>query len=212
MIRTLLLPNVSLWGCLWQSTLFAILGLAGSFLLRRRPARAHQVLLLAVMAAVLVPVLSGVVRHFNLGIFARQVTVPELDGPHESVAMEAGAFVATSATIGPRGFGSAPRCLANDRPVDLGGGNICPVRATALCVHRWSLSLPPRPASEQWSGRTSDESRQSKAGGQQGPANTDRHGRSESRDLVLGSATRPVVARRCEWFRGRNRLEGRDIP
>jgi beta-lactamase regulating signal transducer with metallopeptidase domain/Leucine-rich repeat (LRR) protein len=55
------------------------------------------VLLLAVIAAVLVPALSGVVRHFHLGLFTQQV-MPELDGPHTSAAWEAGAFVATPAT------------------------------------------------------------------------------------------------------------------
>jgi len=119
MIRTLLLPNVSLWGCLWQSTLFAVLGLGGSFLLRRRPARAHQVLLLAMIGAVLVPALSGVVRHFHLGLLARQVTVPEFEGRQESRAIEAGAFVATSAAEVPP-VPRAPSPAA--RPEDAGPG------------------------------------------------------------------------------------------
>ncbi len=98
MIGTPLLPNVSLWGCLWQSTLFAVLGLAGSFLLRRRPARAHQVLLLAMVAAVLVPALSGVVRHFHLGLFLQRATIPERAELQPPGAIETIAFMATSAT------------------------------------------------------------------------------------------------------------------
>ena len=69
MIRELFLRDLSLWGVIWQSALFAVIGLVGSFLLRRRPARASQVLFLAMIAAVLVPTMSVLVRHFQLGVF-----------------------------------------------------------------------------------------------------------------------------------------------
>jgi beta-lactamase regulating signal transducer with metallopeptidase domain len=72
MIRELFLRDLSLWSCVWQSTLFAVFGLAGSFLLRRRPARASQVLFLAIIAAVLLPTLSVLVRHYGLGLFAEE--------------------------------------------------------------------------------------------------------------------------------------------
>jgi len=80
MIRELFLEDISLWGCVWQSTLFAVIGLAGSFLLRRRPARASQVLFLAMIAAVLVPTMSILVKHFELGMFeAEPITLePEV--------------------------------------------------------------------------------------------------------------------------------------
>ena len=79
MIRALFLEDLSLWGCVWQSTLFAVIGLAGSFLLRRRPARASQVLFLAMIAAVLVPTMSVLVRHFELGVFTAEPIARQLE-------------------------------------------------------------------------------------------------------------------------------------
>ena len=75
MILELFLEDLSLWSCVWQSTLFAVIGLATSFLLRRRPARASQVLFLAIIAAVLLPTMSVLVRHFGLGLFAEEPIV-----------------------------------------------------------------------------------------------------------------------------------------
>jgi beta-lactamase regulating signal transducer with metallopeptidase domain len=86
MMQELFLEELSLWGCVWQSTLFAVIGLAGSFLLRRRPARASQLLFLAVIAAVFVPAMSVLVRHFELGLFTEEpVGVPpfEMEIPPE---------------------------------------------------------------------------------------------------------------------------------
>ncbi len=62
-----LLQDLSLWGCLWQSTTFIALGLVAGFLLRRRPSRAHQVLLFAMVAAAIVP-LMGVLRGRPSGV------------------------------------------------------------------------------------------------------------------------------------------------
>lgn len=59
-----------LWMCVWQSTIFLVAGLLGSFLLRRRSARAHQVVLLAMIAAVIVPVAGALVKRYELGVFA----------------------------------------------------------------------------------------------------------------------------------------------
>jgi bla regulator protein BlaR1 len=61
--------------CLWQSTIFIAAGLIGSFILRHRSARAHQVLLLAMIAAVVVPVFSILVKHYELGLFAAEPIV-----------------------------------------------------------------------------------------------------------------------------------------
>ena len=72
MILELFLEDMSLWTVAWQSTLFAVIGLAGSFLLKRRPARASQVLFLAIIAAVLLPVMSVLVRHYELGLFTEK--------------------------------------------------------------------------------------------------------------------------------------------
>jgi len=60
---------------IWQSTFFIIAGLIGSFILRRRSARAHQVLLLSVIAAVTVPGMSELVRHLELGLLTVKPTV-----------------------------------------------------------------------------------------------------------------------------------------
>lgn len=71
-----LLNGLSLWGCLWQSTMFIVLGLVASRCLRRRPSRAYQVLLCTMMAAVVVPFMSTVVKHFDLGVFTARSAEP----------------------------------------------------------------------------------------------------------------------------------------
>ena len=72
MMREIFFEDMSLWICVWQSTLFAILGLAGSFLLRHRPARASQMLFLSMIAAVFLPAMSILVKHFDLGMFTKE--------------------------------------------------------------------------------------------------------------------------------------------
>ena len=91
MIRELFLENLSLWSCVWQSTLFAVIGLVGSFLLRRRPARACQVLILAMLAAVLVPTMSVLVKHFELGMFEAEPIARQLETRDMSIATLYGA-------------------------------------------------------------------------------------------------------------------------
>lgn len=86
MIAELLSENQFVWTCLWQSTACAAAGIIGSFILRHRPARAHQLLLLAIIAAVGVPAMSVLVKHLDLGLFSaepaavrseREVALPE---------------------------------------------------------------------------------------------------------------------------------------
>jgi len=61
----------SLWGLLFaQGTACIGAGLAVSHLLRRHPARAHQILLLALAASLLMPASYLLVRHFELGVLA----------------------------------------------------------------------------------------------------------------------------------------------
>ncbi len=69
--------NTFLWSCVWQGMVCVGVGLVGSFILRRRPARAHQMLLLAMIAAVIVPVMSAVVKHFEWGMFVAEPVVSE---------------------------------------------------------------------------------------------------------------------------------------
>jgi len=88
MIRELFLEDLSLWSCLWQSTLFAVIGLLGSFLLRRRPARASQMLFLAMVAAVIVPTMSVLVKHFELGMFTSGPIVLKPEVLNEATATD----------------------------------------------------------------------------------------------------------------------------
>jgi beta-lactamase regulating signal transducer with metallopeptidase domain len=74
-----------LWSCLWQSTIFLAAGMLGSFILWRRSARAHRVLLLAMMAAVIVPGASILVKHYELGMFVAKPAV--IQPPVESHAV-----------------------------------------------------------------------------------------------------------------------------
>ncbi len=69
MIRELFLSDFPLSSCVWQSTIFLVVGLVSSFILRHRSARAHQVLFLAMIAAVIVPIMSILVKHYELGLF-----------------------------------------------------------------------------------------------------------------------------------------------
>jgi ankyrin repeat protein len=87
MMRELFLRDLSLWTCLWQSSVFAGLGLIAGWLLRRRPARAYQVLLLAMTTAVVVPLLSAVVKHLDLGAFVAKPTELSYVLPDMPVAM-----------------------------------------------------------------------------------------------------------------------------
>ena len=62
--------NAFFWSYLWQSTAFITAGLAISFAFRRRPCRAHHILLLSIIAAVIVPIGTASVKHFGMGLFA----------------------------------------------------------------------------------------------------------------------------------------------
>lgn len=66
-----IIPGNSLGALLLaQGTACVAAGLAVSYLLRRHPARAHQILLLALAASVLMPASYLLVRHFELGVLA----------------------------------------------------------------------------------------------------------------------------------------------
>ncbi|MBN2589165.1 MAG: hypothetical protein JXA96_04845 [Sedimentisphaerales bacterium] len=61
--------NSLLLTVIWQSTLFLIIGIAISIILRNHSARAHRILLLSIIASVFVPAMTILVKHFDLGIF-----------------------------------------------------------------------------------------------------------------------------------------------
>ena len=75
MISEVLVQHPWLWTLAWQSTICLAAGLAGSILLRRRPARAHQLLLLSLIAAILIPALSHAVKQNQWGLFVAERTV-----------------------------------------------------------------------------------------------------------------------------------------
>ncbi len=66
-----------LWALAWQSTICLAAGLAGSYLYQRRPARAHRILLLGLMAAAIIPVMSQVVRQKQWGLFVAERAVSQ---------------------------------------------------------------------------------------------------------------------------------------
>jgi hypothetical protein len=78
------IENTFLWSYLWQSTAFVTAGLAISFAFRRRPCRAHHVLFLSIIAAVIVPIGTASVKHFGLGLFAGEPV--KIHRPVEPVA------------------------------------------------------------------------------------------------------------------------------
>jgi hypothetical protein len=70
-----LLSGPWLWTCTWQSTVLIVLGLIGSYILKHRSSRAHQVVLLSTAAAVIVPAASMFIKHYELGVFTIEPTV-----------------------------------------------------------------------------------------------------------------------------------------
>ncbi|HUG67242.1 MAG TPA: M56 family metallopeptidase [Pirellulaceae bacterium] len=74
-----------LWDFLWQSTLWLSIGLMCSVIWRSRPARAHWVLCLVMLAAVMTPILSVAARQSEWGLFA----TPRLGSGREQFGWEA---------------------------------------------------------------------------------------------------------------------------
>ncbi|MBM3838211.1 MAG: hypothetical protein FJ398_09630 [Verrucomicrobia bacterium] len=99
-----------LWDCFWQSSVCLLLGLLGGLCWARRPARAHRVLLLALGAALLAPLLSLAVRHYGWGMLPPRVsavghnsvgptpTAPALPSPQSAAAESAQAAETSVAT------------------------------------------------------------------------------------------------------------------
>lgn len=97
MIRELFFGDSLLWSCVWQSTIFFVVGLVGSFILRHRSSRAHQVLLLSMMAAVIVPITSILVKHYELGVFVDEPVVIQSEAEDWAGASDYGASEIISA-------------------------------------------------------------------------------------------------------------------
>ena len=88
MMGALFLKELSLWTWLWQSTLFVVIGLAGSFLLRHRPARACQGLFLAMIGAFALPLMSATVAHLGLGVLAPKPIAHEPEITYQVFTMD----------------------------------------------------------------------------------------------------------------------------
>ncbi|MBN1360180.1 MAG: carboxypeptidase regulatory-like domain-containing protein [Sedimentisphaerales bacterium] len=98
MIGEMLSQYSWLWPLAWQSTASLAVGLAVSWLLRNRPVRAHQVLLLALAVAVFLPAMSLLVRQHRWGLLAARPVVVRLG--HRPFVF-ADAPPAPQATVGP---------------------------------------------------------------------------------------------------------------
>lgn len=71
-------PGVSLWWDLtWQASAFLAAGIAASVLLRRWPARAHRVVVLAMVAAIGAPLASKAIRMGEWGLLKPPAVVSE---------------------------------------------------------------------------------------------------------------------------------------
>ena len=102
MIGELFWGEFSLWNCAWQSTIFAVAGLVGSFILRHRSARAHQVLFLAMIAAVIAPMMSTLVKHYELGVFVAEPVVIQPTAEDWSIADDLGTSIIPAEDIEPK--------------------------------------------------------------------------------------------------------------
>jgi hypothetical protein len=99
-------PGVSLtWDLVWQPCLFLGAGLGATFALGRKPARAHRILVLAVLASLSTPLFCQGIRRAGLGILNSQ-----------EVSSAASAETPISATFvsEPVGDGRTPRHLLKD--------------------------------------------------------------------------------------------------
>jgi beta-lactamase regulating signal transducer with metallopeptidase domain len=74
MTSSQLIADAVLLDALWQTTAWLVLGLALSVILERRPARAHGVLLLCLVAAVATPIVSIACRALGWGMLPALVT------------------------------------------------------------------------------------------------------------------------------------------
>ncbi len=86
MIREISSVDSLLWSCVWQSTIFLVVGLVGSFILRHRSSRSHQVLFLAIIAAAIVPMMSTSIKHYELGVFLAKPVAAEQPAEGWSIA------------------------------------------------------------------------------------------------------------------------------
>lgn len=128
--------NDFLWCCAWQSTACVALGLVISFVLRSRPARAHRVLLLAMIAAVIVPTMSLLVKQYELGVFVAQpvVTQPE---PEDQLTVT---NYEQSETTASENFEHMPYILEEEFSSVLAGTNLKRFTWHRLALWAWATA------------------------------------------------------------------------
>ncbi|MHC4558379.1 MAG: ankyrin repeat domain-containing protein [Planctomycetota bacterium] len=122
-----------LWSCLWQSTIFVAAGLLGSFLLRYRSARAHQVLFLSMIAAVIVPAASILVKHYELGVFVAKPVV--ILTPAEDLA--GASNYGASGIISAEGIKHEPGPAEKDLPPVLSGSQSSKFPWARVVLYGW---------------------------------------------------------------------------
>jgi beta-lactamase regulating signal transducer with metallopeptidase domain len=109
------------WDYLWQSTLFLAVGLAASLVMVRRPARAHRLLLLAVLATLFTPLLAQAARRGGWGLLARPAEPPSsrISGGMSEAPVPAGGapFTPLEAAFEPARPG-APSRVSSSPPVE----------------------------------------------------------------------------------------------
>ncbi|HUV67392.1 MAG TPA: M56 family metallopeptidase, partial [Sedimentisphaerales bacterium] len=118
--------------CLWQSMVLVVVGLAASFLLRRRSSRAHQVLLLSIVAAVIVPVVSTLVKHYELGMFVAEPVVMQSQ-------LEDQAITSDFSPLGPiaQDFGYEPGPIEAGAPPVITGSQSAPLPWARVALYGW---------------------------------------------------------------------------
>jgi len=117
----------------WQSTIFIVVGLVSSFILRHRSARAHQVLFLAMIAAVIVPIMSILVKHYELGMFVAEPVV--IQSPAEDVG-RVGNFGAPG-IISAEDIEHKPGAIEEILPSAMAGSEIAKFPLHSIVLYGW---------------------------------------------------------------------------
>src|SRR5262245_43658918 len=88
------------WSFAWQATVFLLLGLAGSLIWSRRPARGHRMLVLAMLGALMAPLLTWGIHQLGWGLWPVRAAVKP-DAITSPVIDTSQAFVPSSPNSGP---------------------------------------------------------------------------------------------------------------
>ncbi|HUU20801.1 MAG TPA: ankyrin repeat domain-containing protein [Sedimentisphaerales bacterium] len=133
MIGEIFLRGFSLSSCIWQSTIFIVAGLVGSFILRHRSSRAHQVLFLAMIAAVIVPIMSILVKHYELGVFVAEPVA--IQSPAEDLTR--GSNYGAPGIISAENFEHNPGLIEKDLPSAMAGSESAEFPWRSVILYVW---------------------------------------------------------------------------